>query len=213
MRQQINLIKALPKHERVWLPLKRMKQICLGFVVLLALLYAFAVWQNIHLSGKHEEVIVKEKNMLEDIKALAEKHPREEVDTEIQQQVKKLEAQLRSNQEILVLLKASKALNLVGFSQYLEALTQAIPVNAWLTHITITQAGEKVDLQGKSYDSHTVLSFVDRLNKNKLFKDLDLTFRLVKVKRGEPSADGEAAGQPVLYDFTITTSEDDEDIA
>lgn len=139
------------------------------------------------------------------------KHPKEEINAEIQSQVEKLESQLRSNQDILTLLKTSRSLNLVGFSQYLEALSRTIPHNAWLTEFTISEAGEHVALYGKAYDSHTVLSFVDSLNANKLFIELGLHFRLVKVKKAVNQEESGSTAQQSLYDFEVTTSDGNEE--
>lgn len=64
MRQQINLVNALPKREQARLSVTRMKQVCLIFIALLVVIYAISLWQRFSLGRDYKQIQAKEQALL-----------------------------------------------------------------------------------------------------------------------------------------------------
>lgn len=56
-----------------------------------------------------------------------------------------------------------------GFVQYFQAFAQGVESGLWLTRMTVTAAGQRVVLEGRTLATEKILQFLERLNRQAPF--------------------------------------------
>jgi MSHA biogenesis protein MshI len=219
--QFVNLLNAIPKPKKAYLPAKLMVFSWLVLIVILVLVSVSDLWQNNALAAQYQIVKSRQEKALARVTEYAKKHPKEDATEKLTQQIKTLQTQLASHESSINYLKERNLSNSVGFSPFLLAFSNAITPDVWLTRFNIEEAGRVVDVDGKTLNHAELLHFVQRLNRQKAMEANKLQFKLVSFKRVVEKDKGKSGkeeaqekqqeqGKPV-YQFKLTSRLDMEE--
>ena len=149
MRQQINLYEAPPEYDpwQEWYPLP---QVAIGLVVILALLYALAMWQHSGLEAELATVQKQFDDTQQEMESLRKTLPPAELDPALEAEVLALQASIEAKEGMLETLNLRQVTNTKGFSIYLEGLARSTIKGLWLTRIELAEGGAKVGLKGQT---------------------------------------------------------------
>jgi hypothetical protein len=124
------------------------------------------------------------------------------------------ETQLKALQGVNTILLRGDIGNTHGYADYFKALARQRVSGLWLTGVSITGAGNAIEIQGRSTESTLVPSFFSRLSAEavmhgKTFDALQLNQPTQKVKSGK-GADEIEVEEPTPYiEFSWTSVPDD----
>ncbi|AKU21353.1 hypothetical protein [Massilia sp. NR 4-1] len=163
MSQQINLFNPVFLKQKKVLTAVHMVQI-LG--VLALLMVAWAAYTHYLLSGTERQAQVVRSQLLQNQSAL-EQAVRQYVprakSPSLEQEVKLMQTQLQSLQEIDALLRHGTLGNTAGYAEYFRAFARQSVPGLWLTGVVIVGAGNQIALQGRAMQATLVPSYIARL--------------------------------------------------
>lgn len=200
MTQQINLYQDALRAQRVMLPAATIVWLFLSLLLLLVVLFAFWRWE---LAAARERLSALEADIaagtqeLTTLSAAAERGPSPALAQRVAEAGKELEAKRR----LVTLLSGSGPSNLLGFSDYLEALGRRHIEGLWLTRIVIADGGSELLLEGSTTDERHVPAYLQALAQEPVYAGREFhAFRLVRTGVTEPR-----------LDFTVVTQCQDRD--
>lgn len=187
MTQQINLFNPIFLRQKKYFSTVTILQ-ALALVLIGTLgFYAYAVFQTNHLSkevaeaGKRLDV---EKNRLSKISANFAPH---EKNKELEAQVKALEKQLKTNEDILGIQAGVAAGQERGFSGYLLAFARQSVSGVWLTNISVGEGGGNMVIVGRALKAELVSDYIKRLSREKAMHGLTFSTLDLQQTAGEKS--------------------------
>lgn len=181
MKQQVNLLNALPQTQRDFFSARILTKVLGVFVVFLFIVYGFGYWGSISLNKKATALKIKHSETADELVALTKKYPKAANYSKLENEVKALEKQTKARARLAEILKKQGAFNTSGFSEYLVGLGKSVVPGVWLTEFTLSNGGASVGLEGRALNAQLVLGFVKQLNDSKEFKNI--SFKVGNLKK------------------------------
>lgn len=177
--QQVNLLTALPKPEKVFFPFRQIVTVCGGLIVLLMLVALFNIWDIAKVKTRLGTVKNEKTTASQTLIQLKQKYPTELAQIQIKQKIEALEKELADKKQHLG--KIHKLIQAHAFAKYFIALASATPSGAWLTQIIIDNDRDSITLKGKVLNPNVATQFLADLRKTAVFKNTEFTvFRINK---------------------------------
>lgn len=175
MKQQINLLNAIPLSTKQVLGLKRILILCLIFIIILSGYQYFSYWLVAKLSQSVSQIEINQKISEHQLNSLKENFPEVASGKAVETQLQAIAEKIKAKKQIISLLSSKKTvLNTVGFSEYFTLFSETNKINVSLTSIHISSGGAKIRLTGETKSSDDVLGYIQILNKSHLFANQPL---------------------------------------
>ncbi|OGT41968.1 MAG: hypothetical protein A3F42_07255 [Gammaproteobacteria bacterium RIFCSPHIGHO2_12_FULL_37_34] len=171
LRQEINLypqIKLIRTSVR-WLSWKFLWLSNFIFICFFTLIYFSSLWNVHYLKAKVKQLTIQKNELQETFYKLKNTFPKMFFAQDMNQGITELK------QEILIEKNFIKTIgNYTPFSEDLISLSNIVVPDVWLTDISIENGGETIVLKGMSTHSTNLRFFLDKISKDKIFKDYSL---------------------------------------
>jgi hypothetical protein len=201
--QQINLFNPLLLHQKKYFSVLAMLQALVLIVLGSALFYAYAVYQVRMLAAQSQETSKRyadaQARLARNSAEFSPQQARQLLDNE----VKKAEAQLVAQRELIDTLKSGAIGNTSGYSEYMRAFARQTMNGLWLTGFDITGDAVQMSMRGGALSPELVPGYIKRLSQEKIMRGREfasLQIQQHKFETGEPS------GRPYL-EFTLQSEE------
>jgi len=213
MSQYINLLGPAFRRQRLALSLNRAAQLA-GFT--LAALMVVMAYEDQRVSGLREE-LASAQGLMKAQNAYTSRLKGDGPDkgiTAIDNDIQRLEADLKSARDSMDVLEGGALGNRDGFARYMQAFSRQAIDGLWLTGFSVGGAGD-VSIQGRVVKAELVPAYIQRLNNEPALKGR--AFSALEVHRPAPQAGADAAGgkdvsaepaaTPRYLEFALATSE------
>lgn len=212
MSQQINLFNPIFLAQKKYFSAAAMLQ-ALGLVLGgMLVISAFAVHQARTLEGLVADAVRDATQQREQLVILTKQFSDQGVTKKLEEDIARVEEQLRKRNELFAQLNTSIGGNAEGFSVYLKALARQTTPGVWLTGIEISGKSNDLVIRGKALNSEQVPAYVRSLSREPVFAGRALSALQVTAREEQapakpaPGAPGKAASaaQPLRYlEFTL----------
>lgn len=206
MSQNINLLGPAFRKRPQLLTLVRVAQ-CVGITLAALLAYHFDLQQQV--SGLSAELRTAER-LLSSQRVLAEKLkgkpgvPR--ADAQLDADVARLEAELKTAREAMEGLKGGAFGNQQGFAEYLRAFSRQSVNGMWLTGFSIAGGGE-LEIRGRALSPDLVPSYIQRLNREQVFAGRSFARLEMSRPKPEPATGKTPPPLPRFLEFSLATTD------
>jgi hypothetical protein len=202
MSQQINLFNPIFMKQKKYFSVVTMLQ-ALGLIVAGSVVfYAYAAYQVNQLAQQSAETTKRytlEQNRL--ARYMSEYSP-QKATQQLEQEVRTLEAQAATQQNIIATLKSGAIGNTTGYSGYLRAFARQVVPGLWLSGFDIEGDGAQISLHGGVLKPSLVPAYIQRLNREKIMHGKSFAALQMQQPKGKS---GEVTGRYV--EFTLHSSE------
>jgi hypothetical protein len=203
MSQQINLFNPIFMKQKKYFSVITMLQ-ALGLIVAgSAVFYGYAAYQVAQLAQQSAETTKRyalEQNRL--ARYVAEYSP-QKATQQLEQEVRKLEAQTAIQQSLIATLKSGAIGNTTGYSEYMRAFARQVVPGLWLSGFNIEGDGAQISLQGGVIKPSLVPAYIQRLNREKIMQGR--SFAALQMQQPKDQ-DGKSATNSYV-EFTLRSSE------
>ena len=203
MPQQINLYNPAFKAQRSPLSLR---SACAGWLVVAVLLFAFAGYQKLSLHWlQNEERDLGQKLAAAQVEAqkLGREVGSRRRDPRIEEEVNRLEQEVKGRHEVMHVLHAGGLGNTRGFSDHLKAFARQSFDGVWLTGLSIGTSGKEISVEGRALHAAYVPSYLKRLNGESTMQGHPFSELLIEEPPADPAA--KTAVRPNYVEFKLTT--------
>jgi hypothetical protein len=212
MSQNINLFAPAFRKERRRLTLATVAQ---GLGITLAVLFAYQAYLQ-HLVGglttevnAAEAVLKSQRGFMEKLK---DKSAALKTSATLEEEIGRLEAELKLARESMEALKGGAFGNQQGFAEYLRAFSRQSVNGLWLTGFTIAGSGE-LEIRGRVLSPDLVPSYIQRLNREEVLAGRSFARLEMSRPKPEPTPTPDKdkgavkpAGTPRYLDFNLATA-------
>jgi len=184
--QQINLYQASVRSQKQVFTLS---QLGLAASVLVGILCVTSVvqWWLLHRSTQELQTTKAEQQKLNaSIEALSKQLAQSSNDSELKKSLASKESELADKQYVLEALSGKRFGNNKGFAEQFTGLARQHVDGIWLTGLSIHGGGEKLNLQGSTYEPELVPRFLQRLAQEPSFAGIE--FKTFLMQRAEKSS-------------------------
>lgn len=202
MKQWINLYLMVPKAYAIRLPAKMMVALSILFFAFLFGFSMYNIWQNQALRGRFRQIESQRRAINAKVIQLTRKYAKESEISVLAKKVSQLQREVQVKSHVLSVLKHPASL---GFSKYLNILSDDIVPEVWLTRIEIGNGGERMTLSGNAYKLEAITQFMQKLEAEDFLMDKE--FKLAKVNRTEGESGTDTEGRQEILGFTINIYE------
>jgi len=203
--QQINLFNPIFLRQKKYFSTVTILQALALVLVGVLIFYAYAVFQTKRLSKDVDEAgqrLEQERSRL--AKISLEFGPREK-SKELETQVKDLEKQLKSSEDILGVQAGVTAGQGRGFSGYLLAFARQSVNGVWLTNINVGEGGNKMMIGGRALRPDLVPDYIKRLSKEKAMHGQTFSTLNMQLSRVEKTPKNK--GPEGYFEFKLRSAE------
>ena len=193
MKQQINLYQPIFRKQQKIFSAVTMLQITAFFVVVLACIYAYNVYQLKPFSRELDKTNARLEKLTQQIEIVSKNLSAKRKNSLLESEISRLTMHLENMKKVSAALSTGTFGNANGFSDQFEALARGHVDGAWLTDISIGDGGGRLAFSGKSIDPELVPIFIQRLAEAPVFKDQK--FNVLELKR--------ITGEGDVIDFNI----------
>lgn len=201
MSQQINLFSPIFLTQKKYFSALTMAQ-GLGLLVLGSLaFFGYVYWQTQGLTKQSADTtrrLALEQARLERVSA--EYAPRGKSRL-LQQEVERLEAQMKSRTEVLQLLKGGEFGRTAGFSEYLRAFARQTLHGLWLTGFSIK--GDDMEISGRALQPELVPTYLQRLQHEQPMRGKTFATLEMALPKTDPTSKDAPATPPRYVEFTL----------
>lgn len=163
MSQQINLFNPIFLKQKKYFSAVTMVQ-ALGLILLgCALLIGYSFYQSNRIKNEAAATaarLVAAQAQLAQITAAGQLRQK---DRTLDEQIKKIEAEIKSMQQVFTTLRKGDLGNTGGYSEYFRAFSRQIVPGLWLTGLTIQGAGNEIGINGRALRPELVPEYLGRL--------------------------------------------------
>ncbi|HMJ50084.1 MAG TPA: PilN domain-containing protein [Burkholderiales bacterium] len=209
MSQQINLFSPVfLKRRKIPYSAAVMLRGLALIVALAVLAYGFLVYQTDTLSKQVSETDKKAGEEQERLNKLTSELPPQQPSTQLQNEIKNAEAQLKARQEMVDALKHGGPIGSTeGYSQYMLAFARQAVDGLWLTGFDIVGAGGEMVITGRTVRADLVPAFVQRLSQEPVMKGKQ--FASLRISVAQQAQGGQKSpGNLVYLDFILRSVEE-----
>jgi len=112
----------------------------------------------------------------------------------LEAEVARLDAELKARQGLLAVLGTGELGNTTGFSEFLAALGRQAMPGVWLTGLSIGEAGNDLQVQGRALRADLVPAYLKALNNEPMMRGRSVTEMKLAAKSAPPSTAAGSAG-------------------
>jgi hypothetical protein len=184
--QQINLYQASLRPPRQWLSVS---QLMLAVSVLIGALAAFSLGQWWWLSHSHTRLLLatqQQQQLTQRIEQLTKQLVLNSNDSELKKTLSDKQAELQDKQSVLTALSGKHFGNTRGFTEQFTGLARQHVEGVWLTGLYIHAGGEKLNLEGSTYQAELVPRWLQRLAQEPSFQGIE--FKTMLMQRVDKSS-------------------------
>lgn len=195
MKQQINLFQPMFRRQKKPFSAVTMLMLTAFFIVVFAGIYAYSISQlrsvETYLSAIDSD-LEKLRNQTE---KLTSQFPAKSKSKLLESEISRLGSELEKRQQIKNALALPSLENKRVFSGVLESLARKHVAGTWLTKVSITEGGEALGFEGKTFSSELVPVYIRQLSEEKSFAGL--SFNVLDLQQSEKD--------PLNLDFQVRT--------
>lgn len=203
MNQQINLFNPLLLHQKKYFSVLAMLQ-ALGIIMLGSVLfYAYAAYQVQQLTAQSDETSKRYGDAQAKLVRYSAEFSPQQAQQLLDSELKKAEAQLIAQRELIDTLKSGAIGNTSGYSEYMRAFARQTINGLWLTGFNIAGDGVQMSIRGGALNPELVPGYIKRLSQEKIMRGKEFAALQMQQHKFE-------AGKPTgrLYlDFTLQSEE------
>ncbi len=183
MSQQINLYHPIFRKQKKTFSARAILNAALVLIAGIVLMYGYTSWRvyqlraEISLSGQRQALANKR------LQSVTRQFTRPSRDIVLEREVRRHEQLLAARNKIREILQQGIFTNTTGYSSYFIALARQYTRGVWLTEISITGAGEKMTLKGRSTLANRVPRYLQRLSREKTLSGIE--FDVFQIARPE----------------------------
>lgn len=163
MSQQINLFNPIFRRQKKHFSAVTMAQ---GLGLVLAGSFVVFLYARVHLATVEQEAAESSEQLKQTTaqltKVVAAYAPRAK-DKSLEEEVRRMEAELKSQQQAYDMVMRGGLGNTKGYSEYFRAFARQIVNGVWLTGFTIDGAGNDIELKGRALQPELVPNYINRL--------------------------------------------------
>ena len=198
MTQQVNLYNPIFERKKKPFSLRAMGA-GLGVIALaIGFLYAYAVIKTQsagRLAVQLAEQLTVQRDQLAKLAAVPARTP----DKNLEAEVARLDAEVRSRQRTLQALRTGELGNTAGFSEFLAALGRRAVPGIWLTSVTIAESGNELVVQGRALRADLMPAFLRGLNDEPVMRGRKITEMRLAAKTVAKPAEGSTPREPEAF--------------
>ena len=183
MSQQINLYHPIFRKQKKTFSARAVLNAALVLIAGIALMYGYTSWQvyqyraEIGLADQRQALANKR------LQRVTRQFTRPSRDLVLERKVRRHEQLLAARNKIREILQQGIFTNTTGYSSYFIAIARQYTRGVWLTEISITGAGEKMTLKGRSTLASRVPRYLQRLSREKTLSGIE--FDVFQITRPE----------------------------
>jgi Tfp pilus assembly protein PilN len=141
--------------------------------------------------------------------------PRKKSDA-LENEVKKMEAEIRSMQQVSETLHKGEFGNTSGFAEYFRALSRQVVNGVWLTGFNVQSGGNEIGIQGRALQAELVPAYLNRLKSERVMQGKSFA-SLEMATPAEPAVrDSATSAKPVApagyVEFSLQSSRANADL-
>ncbi len=198
MSQQINLYNPVFLAQKKYFSALAMVQSLGVLLVALGLVHVFASRQTASLERLLSETTQQAQLRRAQVVVLGRQYSSEGTSKTLEEDIARVQAQLRKRTELLGDMKTSAGGNVEGFAVFLTALArQSIP-GVWLTGVDLGAKPNQLVLKGRALRPELVPAYVAALSRERALAGKALSSLEVRTREEAPRA-GQQAAQPQRY--------------
>lgn len=188
MSQQINLFNPAFLKQEKYFSASAMLQSLLLIAFGSALFYGYAAYQVSELGKLSDETAkLYAAEQLKLTRHMTEFSP-QQAGQQLAEELKKAEAQLIAQQEIIEIMKTGVLGNTNGYSEYMRAFARQVVNGLWLTGFQITGDAAQISMNGGALSPELVPSYLQKLGQEKIMQGktvASLQLRQPKAENGK----------------------------
>jgi hypothetical protein len=161
----------------------------------MGLLYAFAVRQAAGLEQLLADSTRQSAQQRDQLVALGRQYSDQGTSKKLEEDIARVEAQLRRRTELLGEMKTNIGTNAEGFSKYLAALARQGTQGVWLTGIQVDGKSNDLVIKGRALRADLVPAYVRSLSRDATFSGRALSALQVTAREEAPRGNGATAPQ------------------
>jgi hypothetical protein len=204
--QQINLFNPIFLRQKKYFSALAMLQ-ALGLILLgSALFYGYALYQLRQLSLQSDETAKRYADEQARLARYAATYSPQQTGRQLEEEVKRTQAQLAVQQQIVDTLERGALGNTSGYSEYLRAFARQVVPGLWLTGFTIHGDGVRMSLSGGVLDPALVPAYMRRLNREPIMAGKSFA----SLQMSQPHGEGAKLVTARYVEFTLQSAEQGE---
>ncbi len=207
MSQQINLVNPIFLRQKKYFSAVAMVQ-ALGLILLgSALFYGYALYQLRQLGQHSDETAKRYADEQSRLARYAATYSPQQTARQLAEEVKRAQAQVAMQQEIVDTLESGALGNTTGYSEYLRAFARQVVPGLWLTGFTISGDGVQMSLSGGVLDPALVPAYMRRLNREPIMAGKSFA----SLQMSQPHGEGAKAVATHYVEFALQSAEQGKD--
>ncbi len=195
MKQQINLFQPIFRRQKKPFSAATMLTLSTGFLLVFIGIYAYSLYQLKPVETKLGNINIELHRLSNQVESLVKKFPGKSKNKLLETEIARLSNELEKRQAIEKVLIQHSLENTRGFSALLESLARKHVQGTWLTKVSITEGGEALGFEGKTFSSELVPIYIQQLAEEKSFTGL--SFNVLELHRSDKD--------PLDLDFLVST--------
>lgn len=207
IQQQVNLYHPIFRRQHKRFSAKAMLQAGVGVLLGVALLYGYSWWQLLSLREQVAAAAQEQAQARTRLAVFAQQVQAQAVDSRLEQERRDLEAQVATVERVRQQLSQHGLQPVADYSQYFTALARQHVDGVWLTEFSVTGAGERLTLNGRTVNPDLVAQYLQRLSREPVLAGAK--FQVFQMRRPE-GADGRPTRAARYIEFTVKTANDQE---
>ncbi|MEO8165301.1 MAG: hypothetical protein ABI619_07875 [Betaproteobacteria bacterium] len=206
MPRQINLYNPAFEPQRALLSIRGAMA---GWVLIAILVAAVSIYETMRLRSVEQttqQLAQQVAAAQADVQRLGAAVSARRRDPRVDEEVARLEAEVKERQETLEILGAGGLGDTRGFSDYLKAFARQSFEGVWLTGLSIATAGRDMSVEGRASQAEYVPGFLKRLNGESAMLGHPFSELVIQQPAMDPAA--KKAARPNYVEFKLTTKPD-----
>jgi hypothetical protein len=131
----------------------------------------------------------------------------------LEEEIQNAEAEVKSLQQVVDVLKNGQFGNTKGYSAYLRAFSRQIVSGLWLTDISLIGAGNEIGMKGRTVNPALVPAYISRLKREPVMQGTSFATLEMQVPQIDPARKDETAKPQMAgyIDFSLQSAEKNND--